>query len=429
MGAIGDFTVLAGSAITTTGGDISGDVGVSPGTAITKAGTTITGSLNSATAAAAAAKVALTAAYTEAQGKTADQDLSGQGLGGLTLTQGVYSFAAAATVDGVLTLQGDATAVWIFQIGSTVLFAPGSSIVMSGGGNPDRVYWQVGSSATATGATVVGNVMAYAAITATGSTVQGRLLARTAAVTLLSNTINLPYVPTAAPTFAPSLLPSFPPTHAPSFLPTWVSMAPTQSPTFAPSAPTVVPTSSPPSTSPTYVPTSSPTVGICGINRAGTLPVGNVADAEGWETGPNGKQYCFSYTGYTLLRHPFADCEAHCAGLEASMICLMDKAEADYVIAHQASTEFVWLYANAVPEGEGSEGSSWMEGCASTYVGDWYAPRYEYTPSNIATVVVMGTPLFADYAGKIMTIDPRQNGIAGCGCEKAAPQTRHLRSG
>jgi len=199
MGAAADYAVLAGSAITTTGGEISRNVGVSPGTAITKTGTTIVGSLDSATPAAAAAKVALTAAYAEAQGKTADQDLSGQGLGGLTLTQGVYSFAAAATVDGVLTLQGDASAVWIFQIGAAMVFGPGSSVVVINGGNPDHVYWQVGAAATATGATVVGNVMAYAAITATGSSVEGRLLSKIAAVTLTTSTVTAPAGPPSPP--------------------------------------------------------------------------------------------------------------------------------------------------------------------------------------------------------------------------------------
>ncbi|KAJ1405667.1 hypothetical protein B484DRAFT_436892, partial [Ochromonadaceae sp. CCMP2298] len=180
LGLAESYAILAGSAVTTTGGAVSGGtVGVSPGTAITHTGTVIT--KDSANAAQAHADLA--AAYNEIQAMTGAIALTGV-LGG-TLVPGLYKSAAAATL-GHLTLDagGDADAVWIFQIGAAMVFGPGSSVVVINGGNPDHVYWQVGAAATATGATVVGNVMAYAAITATGSSVEGRLLAVTAAVTI-----------------------------------------------------------------------------------------------------------------------------------------------------------------------------------------------------------------------------------------------------
>ena len=61
-------------------------------------------------------------------------------------------------------------------------------------GNPDYVYWQVGSSATlAIGVPMIGNILAYASITVNdGVTVKGRCLARNAAVTLDRSVVTKP---------------------------------------------------------------------------------------------------------------------------------------------------------------------------------------------------------------------------------------------
>ncbi|KAJ1404371.1 hypothetical protein B484DRAFT_221573, partial [Ochromonadaceae sp. CCMP2298] len=170
LGAAESYAILAGSAVTTTGGAVSGGtVGVFPGTAITHTGTVITKD----SAHAAQAQADLAATYAAVQAMTGATVLTGV-LGG-TLAPGLYKFAAAAAL-GDLTLDagGDANAMWIFQIGAAMVFGPGSSVAVINGGSAQHVFWQVGAAATATGATVVGNVMAYAAITATGSSVEGR---------------------------------------------------------------------------------------------------------------------------------------------------------------------------------------------------------------------------------------------------------------
>src|SRR4029077_17131484 len=122
-------------------------------------------------------------------------DLTGQNLGGKTLTPGVYCFASSAQLTGALTLdaQGDANAVFIFKIGSTLTTASASSVVLINGGSPNNVFWQVGSSATlGTTTAFVGNIVALTSITlTTGVVVSGRVLARNGAVTMDTNTVGL----------------------------------------------------------------------------------------------------------------------------------------------------------------------------------------------------------------------------------------------
>lgn len=115
----------------------------------------------------------------------------------MTLLPGVYKFDAAAALTGVLTLnaKGDPSATWVFQIGSSLLFAGNSAVrFTSNFGNADFVYWQVGSSATlGPNANIMGNIMAYQSITLNGkAVVKGRLLARLAAVTLDDNIVTIP---------------------------------------------------------------------------------------------------------------------------------------------------------------------------------------------------------------------------------------------
>src|SRR5207237_661051 len=117
-------------------------------------------------------------------------------LGGQTLTPGLYNSTTSLEISsGDLTLdaQGDANAVFIFQMGSTLTTTIGRQVILSGGAQAANVFWQVGSSATlGTGSVFKGNILALASITVTtGAAVEGRLLARTAAVTLDSNVVGL----------------------------------------------------------------------------------------------------------------------------------------------------------------------------------------------------------------------------------------------
>jgi len=196
LGTADAFGVLAGTTVTNTGPTVvCGNVGVSPGTAVVgfPPGTVICGVIHAADAVAAQAQSDLTIAYDDAAGRACDVELTGSDLGGLTLVSGVYCFDTSAFLTGTVTLdaQGDPNAVFIFQIGSTLITASGSTVDLINGAQACNVFWQVGSSATlGTDTTFVGNILALTSITAqTGTTVDGRLLARNGAVTLDDNVI------------------------------------------------------------------------------------------------------------------------------------------------------------------------------------------------------------------------------------------------
>lgn len=202
LGTAGDFAVLAGTTVTNTGPTVidGGSVGVSPGSAITgfpPGLVTAPYTIHAADAVAAQAQSDLTVAYNQAAGLAPTQDLSGQDLGGKTLTAGVYFFSSSAQLTGKLTLdaQGDPNAQFVFQITSALTTATDSSVVTINNGDGMAgctVFWQVGSSATlGTRTAFEGHILALTSITMnTGATIlDGSALARNGAVTLDSNTI------------------------------------------------------------------------------------------------------------------------------------------------------------------------------------------------------------------------------------------------
>jgi type VI secretion system secreted protein VgrG len=197
LGTAGNYSVLAGSTVTNTGSSVlGGDLGVWPGTAVTgfPPGMVTGGTINAGNAAALTAESDLTTAYNSAAGLTRTATLTGQNLGGMTLTPGVYFFASSAQLTGALTLNplGNPNAVFVFQIGSTLTTASSSSVIFTNSLSDSNVYWQVGSSATlGTGTTFAGNILALTSITlTTGATIGcGSALAINGAVTLDSNVI------------------------------------------------------------------------------------------------------------------------------------------------------------------------------------------------------------------------------------------------
>ncbi len=195
LGAAGSYAVLAGSTVTNTGPtSANGDVGVSPGTSITgfPPGIVTSGSLRSADLPTNQAQLDLTTAYNAVAGQLTDQVLTSD-LGGLVLLPGVYTFPSSAQLTGTLILDGngDANAVFVFQIGSQLNTATSSVVQLINGASSAKVFWQVGSSATlGTSSAFAGDILALTSISlSTDATTSGRLLARNGAVTLASNVV------------------------------------------------------------------------------------------------------------------------------------------------------------------------------------------------------------------------------------------------
>ena len=194
LGTDGAFAVLAGQTVTNTGpSTINGNLGVSPGAAVTGFPPgTVNGTIHEADAVASQAQLDLTTAYNDAAGRTPFATVPAD-LTGLTLTPGVYKNASALALTGSLTLnaQGNPSAVFIFQAGSTLITGSGSSVNLINGAQPCNVFWQVGSSATlGTTTSFVGDILALSSVTLNnGVTLDGRALARNGSVTLINDTI------------------------------------------------------------------------------------------------------------------------------------------------------------------------------------------------------------------------------------------------
>jgi hypothetical protein len=242
LGTADSFAVLAGSGITNTGPTvIVGDIGTYPTTTIVgAAGMTVTGTNHGGDAVTQNAKSDLTTAYIAAAGEIPTLPIVAD-LGGTTLNTGVYNSGSSIGLTGTLTLdaQGDPDAVFVFQAGSSLITASGSTVSLINGAQACNVFWQVGSSATlGTNSTFSGTLLALTSITATtGSTITGRILARNGAVTLDTNSITTPVcaaappTPTATPTATAT--PTGTPSPAPSTPSTPIGATPTGAPTDA----------------------------------------------------------------------------------------------------------------------------------------------------------------------------------------------------
>jgi hypothetical protein len=166
----------------------------------------------------AAAADALTA-FNDLASRPDGTDPGAGQLGGLTLLPGVYKSASGAFLitgsDLTLDAQGNADAVWIFQMASSLTVGTplaSNSVILVNGAQAGNVYWQVGSAATINGAgggSMVGTIIASAGMTfstagnATPTTLNGRALALFASVTMVNTVINVNGVPAVVPVVVP----------------------------------------------------------------------------------------------------------------------------------------------------------------------------------------------------------------------------------
>ncbi len=207
LGAASSFGLLAGSAITNSGDTtIDGDVGIWPNTESSITGFPpglYTGTLHGGDAVAMQAQLDALSVYNDLAIMDMTQSLTGEDLGGQTLTEGVYNFTSSAQLTGSLTLdaQNNPDAVFVFQIGSTLTTASDSAItILNAPENFDGIYWQVGSSATlGTGTDFIGTILADTSITLNGGSLLGRAIALNGAITIAAQqTIIVPEPATIA---------------------------------------------------------------------------------------------------------------------------------------------------------------------------------------------------------------------------------------
>ena len=223
-----NFAILAGAAVTSTGGGIiNGNVGASPiaGSAIGVTCAQVNGTIYAVDAAGPAcavindtllttAKNDLTTAYNDAAGRTPVPSgpflnpglTPGAGnIGGMNLAPGLYKFTTTALITGSdVTLTGGPDDVWIFQCAQDLQLGSGIKVILAGGAQAKNIFWQVGTSAVlGTSSDFKGTIMADQAITMnTSSTIQGRALAFTAGVSFNGSGISVPTPTGVAPEIA-----------------------------------------------------------------------------------------------------------------------------------------------------------------------------------------------------------------------------------
>ena len=157
-------------------------------------------------AAATQARADALAAYTALAALPPGSDPGAGQLGGLVLPPGTYTSAGGTfgITTGNLTLdaQGNANAVWVFQVPSALtvgLNATPRSVLLINGAQASNVFWRVGTAARIEdGSTMVGTIISDAGVTfsTAGQTIQttltGRAISLTASVTLVNTTIVAP---------------------------------------------------------------------------------------------------------------------------------------------------------------------------------------------------------------------------------------------
>jgi hypothetical protein len=194
-GAGSNFAVLAHTAVSCSGGSITGDVGtfqapgeLPPGVVTLTTGCLVNGAVHVGDAAAKAAFNSFLTAYAALAPKPGDvcPVITGT-LAGRRLTPGVYCVSSEAKT-GTLTLAGPASGTWVIKVPSGALTGTSFTVVMAGGGSACNVTWWVDAAATMTTSAFQGNILAGAGITMTASTSHGNAWAK-ADVTFTEGTV------------------------------------------------------------------------------------------------------------------------------------------------------------------------------------------------------------------------------------------------
>ncbi len=214
LGTSGNYVILAKTAITNSATSaVTGDLGLSPAATSYVTGFALTNSTGYATSAQVTGKIFaadmvaptpinlttavnnMITAYNDAAGRPFPDfsELGTGNIGGKTLVPGLYKWTNTVLLTSDVTISGNATDVWIFQIAGDLTMSSAVKITLSGGALAKNIFWQVAGQATlGTTSQFEGIILSMTGITfQTGAIMNGRALAQTAVV-LNANVVTKP---------------------------------------------------------------------------------------------------------------------------------------------------------------------------------------------------------------------------------------------
>lgn len=207
LGSASTFGIMATKAVTAASASvINGDVSLEPGTSITGfPPAVINGARHVNDTVSHQAINDLLAAYNYAKGLACATNVGTADLGGppyvypTGIPPGVYCSGSTMLVGThiVLDAGGDANAVWVFQIGSSL--TTGADVTLTGGAQAKNVFWvptvdaTIGSGTTFNGTLVTGrDANSEGSATINGRILAGAITAGTIALNGPPSTINVP---------------------------------------------------------------------------------------------------------------------------------------------------------------------------------------------------------------------------------------------
>ncbi len=203
LGSAAGFGIMATSAITNTGAAtmINGDVSLDPGTSNGLLPVQVNGQIHINDTVSAQARADLLSGYNYYKGLPPGVTISaGADLGALYPTgiaPGTYTSGSTMLVSTPLKLDagGNANAVWVFQIGSSLTTT--ASVSLANGAQAKNVFWVTTLDGTVgVGTIFYGTVISGRDVTCkTGAVINGRILAGATlagTIALDTNTVNVP---------------------------------------------------------------------------------------------------------------------------------------------------------------------------------------------------------------------------------------------
>lgn len=214
LGTAGNYVILAKTAINNNPTSIiTGDLGLSPAATSYITGLALTNLTGYATSPQVTGRIYaadmadptpmnlttavedMITAYNDAAGRSIPDflELGSGNIGGITLTPGLYKWTSTVNLPSSVTISGNSTDVWIFQIAGDLTVSSAVNITLKGGAKVENIFWQVaGEASFGTTSHFEGVILSMTGITfKTGTSFNGRALAQTAVV-LDGNTVAQP---------------------------------------------------------------------------------------------------------------------------------------------------------------------------------------------------------------------------------------------